>query len=47
MQDKNNAICDCDVIHADIVEEVKEHMPEEELLYDLADFFKIFGDSTG
>ena len=46
MQDRNNAICDCDVIHADIVEEVKGHMPEEELLYDLADFFKIFGDST-
>jgi len=44
--DKNNAICDCDVIHADIVEDVSRHMPEEETLYDLADFFKIFGDST-
>jgi len=46
MQEKNNAVCDCDVIHADVVEEVSKHMPEEEKLYDLADFFKIFGDST-
>jgi ArsR family transcriptional regulator len=45
-QEKNSAICDCDVIHAEVVEEVNRHMPEDEKLYDLADFFKIFGDST-
>lgn len=45
-QDKNIGVCDCDVIHADIVEKVSSCMPEEEKLYDLADFFKIFGDST-
>lgn len=39
-------ICDCDVIHSDLVEEVRKHMPEDEKLYDLGDFFKIFGDST-
>ncbi len=44
--DNKSAICDCDVIHADVVEEVKLHMPEDEKLYDLADFFKMFGDST-
>jgi len=38
--------CDCDVIHSDIVEKVKKNMPEDEKLYDLADFFKVFGDST-
>lgn len=38
--------CDCDVIHADVVEEVKLHMPGEEKLYDLADFYKMFSDST-
>lgn len=38
--------CSCDVIHEDIVKQVKEAMPEEEILYDLADFFKVFGDST-
>lgn len=46
IQDNNNAFCDCDVIQAEVVEEVRKHMPQEETLYDLADFFKIFGDST-
>jgi ArsR family transcriptional regulator, lead/cadmium/zinc/bismuth-responsive transcriptional repressor len=45
-QDNKTAICDCDVIHADIVEEASKNMPEDEKLYDLADFFKVFGDST-
>lgn len=46
--DKDNkiAVCDCDVIHAELVEEVMKHMPADEQLYDLADFFKVFGDST-
>lgn len=38
--------CDCDVIHEDIVERVKDNMPQEETLYDLAELFKVFGDST-
>lgn len=38
--------CDCDVIHDGIVEKVKGKMPQEETLYELADLFKIFGDST-
>ncbi|MDQ2087804.1 metalloregulator ArsR/SmtB family transcription factor [Herbivorax sp. ANBcel31] len=38
--------CDCNVIHEDIVNKVKKTMPKEENLYDLADFFKVFGDST-
>jgi ArsR family transcriptional regulator len=46
LQDNKTAVCDCDVIHAEIVEEVSRHMPDEEKLYDLADFFKMFGDST-
>jgi len=33
-------------VHEDMVAEVKKHMPEEDKLYDLADFFKIFADST-
>ncbi|MDR1629863.1 MAG: metalloregulator ArsR/SmtB family transcription factor [Oscillospiraceae bacterium] len=44
---KNNELfCDCDVIHADLVENVKKNMPEEGELYDLSDFFKVLGDST-
>ncbi len=45
-QENKTVVCDCDVIHAEVVEEVSRHMPQEELLYDLADFFKTFGDST-
>ena len=32
--------------HEDIVHKVNEQMPDEEILYDLAELFKIFGDST-
>lgn len=38
--------CDCSSIHEDVVREAREHMPDEEILMDLADFFKVFGDST-
>lgn len=38
----------CEYIHAheDIISRVNKAMPDEEVLYDLADLFKIFGDST-
>ena len=32
--------------HNDTVEKVKNNMPEEELLYDLAELYKVFGDTT-
>lgn len=38
--------CDCNIIHEDVVAQVRRSMPEEEELFDLADLFKIFGDST-
>ncbi len=38
--------CDCEVIHEDIVNLVRSKMPLEETLYDLAELFKVFGDST-
>ena len=48
MSDKKTVIdrCDCTVIHEDIVSKVKEKMPKEESLYDLAELFKVFGDLT-
>lgn len=33
-------------VHEDTVKKVINDMPEEEKLYDLAELFKIFGDST-
>ena len=46
--DEQNTIERCDYIHAheDIIAKVNETMPDEEILYDLAELFKIFGDST-
>lgn len=38
--------CDFIHVHEDIVAKVTEKMPSEEHLYDLADFFKVFGDTT-
>jgi len=38
--------CDCSVIHEEIVHKVKAVMPEEESLCDLAELFKVFGDTT-
>ncbi len=38
--------CSCQVIHEEIVNKVRSLMPEEEKLYDLAELFKVFGDTT-
>ncbi len=38
--------CDCETIHDDTVETVREKMIGDSELYDLADFFKVLGDST-
>lgn len=38
--------CDCTIIHRDVVNKVLEGMPEDEVLYDLAELFKVFGDTT-
>ena len=38
--------CETVQVHQDIVEKVDAEMPDEEILYDLAELFKLFGDST-
>ena len=38
--------CQCKEVHKDLVKIVEETMPEETELYDLAELFKVFGDST-
>ena len=38
--------CETCEIHEDKIKQVSEHMPDEDELYDLAELFKIFGDST-
>jgi ArsR family transcriptional regulator len=39
-------VCECEEVHVDAVERRRKTMPDVETLYDLSDFFKIFGDST-
>lgn len=46
MEEKNIENCSCLIIHEEVVNKVKENMPKEETLYDLADLFKVLGDST-
>ena len=43
---KQNFSCDCDVIHEDIVNEIREKMQPKEEYLDLASLFKMFGDGT-
>ncbi len=42
----NSDLCSANIIHENIVDKVKNKMPREEKLYDLAELFKVFGDTT-
>ncbi len=39
-------LCQEEQVHQDAVEQVRRQLPPDELLYDLAELFKMFGDST-
>jgi ArsR family transcriptional regulator len=38
--------CECTILHNTIIEAVRAKLPKEEVLYDLAELFKVFGDTT-
>ena len=38
--------CQQEQVHEDLVRRVEGRLPDDELLYDLAELFKMFGDST-
>ena len=42
----SDEFCSCDVVHENVIEMVRKKMPQEEKLYDLAELFKVFGDTT-
>ena len=46
IKDEENTTYATKAIHKDVVKRVKKTMPKEEIIYDLADFFKILGDTT-
>lgn len=43
---KNEFVCDCNIIHEDIVKKSILNMPDDSIIYKLTDFFKLIGDST-
>ena len=46
MAEKEFDCCDAVEVHRDLLEIVNRTMPDETELYDLAELFKVFGDST-
>ena len=46
LQDSEAPHCDFISVHEDIVNRVMQVMPADQQLLDLAEFFRVFGDST-
>ena len=46
MEEKGLELCDSFEVHENLLKIVNDTMPEETELYDLAELFKVFGDST-
>lgn len=46
MPDDLAEVCDTQEVHPDVINAVRDILPEEETLYDLAELYKVFGDST-
>lgn len=44
--DKNIELCADECVHEDVIKKVTEIMPDEDIVFDLAELFKVFGDST-
>ncbi len=45
VREQESALEQCDYmhLHEKVIAQVQEEMPEEEILYDLAELFKVFG----
>ena len=46
MEQENIQSCEFMYVHEDIVQKVQKSMPDEDELYDLAELYKVFADST-
>ena len=46
IKEEENTTYETKAIHKDVVKRVEKTMPKEEIIYDLADFFNILGDTT-
>ena len=46
MEEKNAPCCEQETVHEERIAAVERELPEDEVLYDLAELFKMFADST-
>ena len=46
MHFEHSETCDCNQVHPDAVSLVQSKMPGEDPIYEVAELFKVFGDST-
>lgn len=44
--EQENLQCDFMHVHDEIIQKVSQEMPNEDVLFDLSELFKVFGDST-
>lgn len=42
----HSEVCQTNVIHHEAVEQARKNMPDENPIYEVAELFKVFGDST-
>ncbi len=43
---QHSEMCECEVVHSDVVAKAKQAMEDTEVLYAVSDFFKVMSDST-
>ena len=46
MEQEKAPCCEQEIFHEDLIASVERNLPEDEVLYDLAELFKMFADST-
>lgn len=46
MKQNQEPFCDCEVIHGEVVDKVRDMMPPGRDFYDLANLYKMFSDNT-
>lgn len=45
-RDYSEEMCEISQVHGSVVEQVREKMPDDDMLCDVAEMFKVFGDMT-
>ena len=43
---RNEFVCDCNIIHHEVVDKVLKNMPSDKVFKNLAHFYKLLGDET-